>query len=104
MAKTIHISVPHRLTPEQVRERIQKGINDFRASPASKMGTLDENWQGQSLHLTAKVMAQSIAARVEPRDNTVEIDIDLPWALAMLAGTITKEVEQQGRFLLEEKK
>jgi hypothetical protein len=104
VTKSIHISVPHRLTPELVHERLQKGITDFRASPASKMGMLEDKWEGQTLHLTAKMMGQSIDARVEPRANSVEIDVDLPWAMAMLAGTITKELEQRGRLLLEEKK
>jgi hypothetical protein len=48
-------------------------------------------------------MGQSVTGRVEPKENTVEIDIDLPWAFAMFAGKVTKEVEQQGRLLLEEK-
>jgi hypothetical protein len=104
VTKTIHISVPHRLTPDEVRARLTKGLSDFRASPASKMGKLEESWQGQNLHLTATVMGQSITGRVEPRVNTVEVDIDLPWALAMFAPTVQKEVENRGRLMLEEKK
>lgn len=104
MGKTIHISVPHHRTPEDVRARLEKGLADFRASPMSKMATLQESWEGQTLNLKASVMAQSVTARVEPRPNSVEIDIDLPWAFAMLAGKIQKEVEEKGRLLLEDQK
>ena len=49
-------------------------------------------------------MGQTITGRVHVQPSTVEVEVDLPWALAMLAGKITRGIEQEGRKMLEEKK
>jgi len=104
MARTLRISIPHRLTPQEVRARLEKGLTDFRGSSFSKSATLSENWQGDSLHLEARAMGQTINGRVHIQPTTVDVEVDLPWALAMLAGKITKGIETEGRKMLEEKK
>ena len=81
-----------------------KGLIDFRASPLSKSATLTEAWQGDSLHLQAHAVGQTITGRVHIQPSTVDVEVDLPWALAMFAGKITKGIEQEGRKMLEEKK
>lgn len=104
MGKSIHLSLPHRLSVPEIRTRLEQGLTDFRASSLSKMVLLEDTWQGDALHVTARTMGQRITARLEPRPDTVEIEIDLPWAFAMFAGAVQQEVEQKGTRLLEEKK
>ena len=103
MSKTIHISLPHQLTPAEVKSRLAKGITDFRASPMSKMAALSESWQGDVMHLSASAMSQTITGRITVMDKSVEIDVDLPLIFALLAGRVKGEIEQQGRKLLEKK-
>ncbi len=104
MGKLLHISLAHRLSVAEVRTRLNKGLADFRASSLTRMVLLEDTWQGDNLHITASTMGQRIAARIEPRPDTVEIEIDLPWAFAMFAGAVQQEVEQKGTKLLEEQK
>jgi len=103
MSKSIHISIPHQLTVPEVRARLTKGMTDFRTSPMSKMAALQENWQGDVLHLTANSMGQNITGRIEVKDRTVDVYVDLPMIFAMFASKVKGEIEQHGRKLLEKK-
>ena len=102
-SKSIHISIPHQLTAAEVKSRLAKGVADFRTSPMSKAAALQDNWRGDVMHLTATSMGQNIAGRIEVKDKSVEIDVDLPWVFAMLASKVKGEIEQHGRKLLEKK-
>ena len=101
MPRPLTISIPHRLTPDEVRARLQKGLADFRVHPAAKNITIADEWQGDQLNLRTTVMSQTVTGRVQINPTTVDVSIDLPWMFAMFAGKIRQEVEQQGTKLLE---
>ena len=103
MSKSVRISIPHRLSVAEVKTRLSKGIGDFRQSPMGKTATLSDRWQGDVMHLSASSMGQAITGRIEVKEKTVEIEVDLPWVLAMLAGRVKGEIEREGRKLLEKK-
>ena len=103
MTKTVKLSLPHRLSPAEARQRIDKGITDLRSHAAAKVATVEERWTGDHMDFKLSVMAQSVTGRVDVTPSTVNLEIDLPWALAMFAEKFMPQVEQQGRKLLEKK-
>jgi hypothetical protein len=46
-------------------------------------------------------MWQRITGRIEVLDDTVRIEIDLPWVMQLLADTVARRVRSRGIALLQ---
>ena len=101
--KTITISIPHTLSPDEAQARIQRTLASLQAQHAAKIAQVEEKWTGRHLDFRLGVMGQSLTGRADVRDNAVDIGIDLPWLLAMFAEKFRGEVQREGAKLLEDK-
>jgi hypothetical protein len=100
-SKTITISMPHKLTQEEARRRIQAGIADARQQFVGKMTQVEDRWTENHLEFKFAALGQPITGRLDVLPGAIHVSVDLPWLLAMLADKIKPEVEQRGRKLLE---
>ena len=99
--RTITISLPHNLTQDEARRRIQSGIADARNQFVGKMTQVEDRWTDNHLEFKFAALGQPITGRLDVLPSSINVSIDLPWLLAMLADKIKPEVEQRGRKLLE---
>jgi len=93
-------SIPHQLTRTEAKRRIQDQIAQLRGQYGTVLGSLQENWEGDTLHFAAGAMGQSIKGSVAVEDQAVQVNVELPWLLAQIAGGVKQQIEQQGRKLL----
>ena len=98
--KTITVTIPHRLTQDEARTRLQTGIADPKAKHGNRIADLQETWTGNQLTFALAAMGQKVTGRVDVQPEAVKLDVDLPWMLAMLAGKFKPQVEQEARKLL----
>ena len=103
MNKTLKVSIPHRLPRHEAVRRLQGGFTGLRQQFAQNVAQVEETWTGDHLDLKATAFGQSLSARLDVRDNTVDVEIDLPYLFAMLAEKIKGQVVQAGQKLLEKK-
>ena len=103
MNKTLKVSIPHRLPRHEAVRRLQDGFAGLRQQFAQNLAQVEDRWTGDHLDLKATAFGQSISARVDVRDSTVDVEVDLPWLFAMLAEKIKGQVAQAGQKLLEKK-
>ncbi len=103
MAKTISLTIPHKLTQSEVRSRIEMGIADAQRDHAGKFSRLEHNWKENHLDFNVGILGQSVtgAADVNPAD--VVVHINLPWMLAAFADKIRPQIRAQADKLLAEK-
>jgi hypothetical protein len=101
--RTISVSIPHRLTQDEARARLQKGITDLKARHAASIAQVEEAWTGNQMSFKLTAMGQAITGRLDVQPSAVKLDVDLPWLLAMLAEKIRPRVEAEGRRMLENK-
>jgi hypothetical protein len=101
--KTITLSIPHTLPPDEAQARIQRTLASLQAQHAAKIAQVEEKWTGRHLDFRLGVMGQSLTGRVDVRDRAVDIGIDLPWLLAMFAEKFRGEVQREATKLLEGK-
>lgn len=99
--RTITISLPHNLTQEEARRRIQSGIADARKQFVGQLTQMEDCWTENHLEFKFAAMGQPITGRLDVLPSSINLSIDLPWLLAMLADKIKPEVERRGRKLLE---
>jgi hypothetical protein len=83
--KNLTASIPHRLTRDEARCRIQAEVAKLRQQ------------HGALLH---DVREKSIQGFLVVGDHAVDIEVALPWLLAMLAGPVKQRVEREARLLL----
>jgi hypothetical protein len=102
--KTITITIPHRLTQQEAKSRLQKGLTDLKAQHAASIAQVSESWNGDQMSFRLTAMGQSITGRVDVQPSAIKLDIDLPWLLAAFAEKFRPRIEQEGRKMLEDKK
>ena len=50
------------------------------------------------------MMKQAVSGRIEVMDQSVRVEVDLPWVLAAIAGKVQRQIEKRGSQILIEKK
>ena len=103
MSRTISLTIPHRLTQDQVRSRIQKGIADAQRDHAGKFNKLEHSWKDNHLDFDLGVLGQTITGAVDVNPSDVVVHVNLPWMLAAFADKIRPQIETQANKLLSEK-
>jgi len=100
MAKTISLTIPHKLTQAEVHRRIEKGIADAQRDHAGKFSKLDHSWNENHLDFAVGILGQSITGAVDVNPSDVVINIDLPWLLASFADKLRPQIKSQADRLL----
>lgn len=103
MTEPLLISIPHRLGRAEAKRRLESGIARLRPELARyvNVNMLDLDWQGDRLNFRARALAQTITGRLDVREDSVRLEIDLPWLLRLLAPAITRQIRGRGCELLE---
>jgi hypothetical protein len=99
--KTITLNVPHGLTQEEARTRIAAGITEAKAKYATSLAQVEDTWTGNRMDFRLGVLGQAVTGRVDVGPSAVNLEIDMPWILAALAGQLRPQIEGQARKLLE---
>jgi hypothetical protein len=101
MAEPLVVSIPHRLGRAEAKRRLDTGISRIRPELKGLVNTLDYSWDRDNLNFHAVAMWQTITGRIEVLEDTVRIEIDLPWMMRLLGDTILKQVRGRGLAMLE---
>jgi hypothetical protein len=101
MPQPLIVSIPHRLGRQEAKRRLDSGISRLRPELAGLVSTLDYTWEQDRLNFRASAMWQTITGAIEVLDDTVRVEIDLPWMLRLLAETVRKRVRGHGVAMLE---
>ncbi len=103
MAEKISVNVPHKLTREEARQRIDEGFGKVQQQIAGNSVNMEQNWHGDRMAFTAGAMGQTITGNLTVSDSNVRIELDLPWFLAKLSGGIQEKMKKGTTLLLEKK-
>ncbi len=96
----ITVTIPHQLSRADAKRRIQEGLGQSRQQFGHLIGPIEEHWEGDKVDLKITAAGQVLTGRATVSDQDVRVTIAVPWMLSMLAGTIRRSIEQQGRQLL----
>jgi hypothetical protein len=98
--QNLTVSIPHQLGRAEAKRRIQEQLGQLKQQYAQFVVQPVEQWQGDTLQFSCRVMGQPLAGKLFVEDQTVRLEIPLPWPLALLAGGFQPMIEQEGRKLL----
>jgi putative polyhydroxyalkanoate system protein len=98
--RNLTISIPHQLGRTEAKRRIDELASNVQGHSNGMLQRVEQHWDGDTLHFQIAAMGQSISGTGLVAEQTVNLEIALPWMLSLLAGTVKKQIEQQARDLL----
>jgi hypothetical protein len=104
MAKPLVVTVPHSLSREEAKRRIRSGMGQVRQQLAPFVGTMEEGWTEDRMEFRVTAVGQNVSGRIDVMDDAVQVEVELPWMLRLLAETLQKRIGKQGKLMLEKRK
>lgn len=103
MTKPLVVSLPHSLGKAEAARRLQSGVTQLKSQFGDKIATVDETWAGDRMDFRVGAMGQTVAGHLVVGEDTVQVELQLPWILAMVAEKAKSFIQKQGTLMLEKK-
>lgn len=100
MAKPLNVSIPHDLSHDEARARVEKMMSEMNGSVPG-MTSFAQEWDGDRLSFETEVMGQKISGWADVFSDKIELEILLPGFMGMMAGQLKEKIEQRGTILLD---
>jgi putative polyhydroxyalkanoate system protein len=94
------VSIPHQLPREEAKRRVEELVANLQRQYGGMASRVQQNWTGDTLNFAVSAMGVSVTGEVRVTDEAVHLEVVLPFALAMLAGGVKQQIEDEGRKLL----
>jgi hypothetical protein len=102
MSEPLVITIAHKLGKEEALRRIKPGLSKASESfPVLKVE--EEIWSGDRLDFRVRAIGQVAGGNVQVGEDTVRLEVTLPWLLHKFGQAVQRTVEGRGRILLEKK-
>jgi hypothetical protein len=101
MSKPLVVEIPHQLGKEEALRRLRSGFSRTRETLGNKFAIIDETWSGDHLDFRVSVLGQTTTGCVDVKEESVRIEVQLPWLLGLIAERMRPLIEREGRLLLE---
>ena len=100
MAEPLVVSIPHKLGKEEALRRVKPALSKASESfPVLKVE--EEHWSGDRMDFRVRALGQVAAGNVEVGEDSVRLEVTLPWLLHKFAEAVQKTISGRGRILLE---
>jgi hypothetical protein len=102
MSETVTAVIDHRLGKAEAIRRLKEGF----ARSTGHLGPIameQETWEGDTLRFRVRALGQTAAARIQVLEDTLRIEVSLPWLLAKAAKRLLPIFRREAMLLLEKK-
>ncbi len=103
MTKPLVVSIPHRLGQAEAVRRLRSGLERAERDFKQFIAIEQQVWNGNALTFHVRALGQAASGSLQVFDNSIRLEVTLPWLLAKVAERFVPALEQQGRLLLEHK-
>jgi len=104
MGKPIVVTIPHVLTQIEARRRIAEGFENIRRNKTGSLGMLlsvQDRWDGDRLHFDVGGLGQQVSGQLDVLPNSVEIEVEVPGMLGVIADRLLTALRTQTQKFLE---
>ena len=103
MSAPLTVSIPHRLGKEEAVRRLKGGMSHIASNLGALITIEQEVWEGDTLTFQMRGFGQSASGTVAVFEDTVRIEVMLPWLLAKLGERLLPALKKETTLLLEKK-
>ena len=89
------VSVPHTLTKDEARSRLDRFIEMLEAKFANQVSDLQQSWDGDTLASNSKRIGIPLNGGITVAENELNLAGDIPFAAMMFKGKIESEIREQ---------
>jgi len=101
MLRAIVVSVPHNLGAKIAKERISQAMERLRREYLDKLAHSEVVWTGNKADIRVVALAQTIAATIDVQDDSLRIEVQLPWILNALSDKIQSVLAKRAKDSLQ---
>ena len=102
MSEPLVVTIPHKLGKEEALRRVKPALSKASESfPVLKVE--QELWSGDRMDFKVRALGQVAAGHVQVGDNSVRLEVTLPWLLHKFGEVVEKTISGKGQTLLEKK-
>lgn len=102
MTEPIIITIPHKLGKDEAVRRIKPALGTA-AERFPVLKVEHEVWSGDRLDFRVRALGQAAVGNVDVGEESVRLEVTLPWLLSKFAELVQKTIAGRGRILLERK-
>jgi hypothetical protein len=103
MTRPLTLSIPHELGAAEARRRIDTGFDRLERQISGGLAQVEKRWDGDVMRFVARGLGQNVTGRLTVMERSIDMEIELPAFLAVIADKIRGRVEKEGQLLLEKK-
>jgi hypothetical protein len=103
MNAPLTVSVPHRLGKEEAVRRLKGGMSQMATKLSALITIEQEVWSGDTLTFQMRGFGQSASGTIAVFEDSIRIDVMLPWLLAQLGARLLPSLKNEATLLLEKK-
>ena len=103
MPEPLTVIIPHRLGREQAVGRLKSGIANLKPQLSGLLASIEDTWSGDEMRFRVRALAQTITGRILVMEDSVRVDVELPFLLRALAEKIRGRIQGTGTKMLEKK-
>jgi Putative polyhydroxyalkanoic acid system protein (PHA_gran_rgn) len=103
MSKPLFVSIPHHLGKDEAVRRLQAGLSGARTHFSHLFTVQDETWTDNHLEFRVSALGQVVSGTIDVLDESVNLQVVLPWLLAKIAAAIQPLIRKEGTLMLEKK-
>ena len=90
-----HLEVPHNVSAEEGKSRLERFIESLQAKFGDKVSDLSQAWNGNTLSFSFKSFGFKVAGAIDSLEKKLDVNGDLPFAAMMFKGKIETEIREQ---------
>jgi hypothetical protein len=103
MPEPLVVTIPHRLGRQEALRRIKGGLDRTESEFAWAVRVDEQRWDGDRLDFRVAAIGQSATGSITVGDDTVRLEVMLPWLLARFAAAAQRAIGESGTKMLEKK-
>jgi putative polyhydroxyalkanoate system protein len=97
---SIEMSIPHKLSRDEARRRIQELLPKMKSEYADQIKDLHEEWNGDTGTFNFSVMGFQVSGNLTVNESSVDLDGNLPFAAAFFKGKIKSIIQEKAQEIL----
>jgi putative polyhydroxyalkanoate system protein len=100
MSNAITVTVPHDLGVETAKARVAEQLTKMQRDYVDKVANSEVTWAGDVATVRVTALGQMATAQVAVMKDLLRVDIQLPWLLAALSGTVQQIISRNANEAL----
>ena len=94
--KKLEVRVPHELDREEMRRRINDGLEKARAEYGATVGPIQSHWEAEvRIRIMLTVMGMQFNGQIENMGKELVVQLDLPGMASLFASKIQSGIQER---------